>query len=114
VDIDRRTLIAYRRAGEVWMATRDAKGTCKTMMVRPEAQHLQCICWANEYYVDMFMSFGCKCSVDQWLCFADALAWTLARCGVYTPHYVDDFIFPAGSKAESIEQLRTFDAVCKA
>lgn len=111
-DIDRRIQQCRRRTGQVWMAKADIKAAYRTMPVRPEDWHLQGIKWNNQYYVDMRMSFGCRSSVDQWLRFADALGWCLRRWGVHALHYVDDFIFVAGSKEECEEQLRKFHAVC--
>jgi hypothetical protein len=58
------------------------------------------------------MSFGCRSSVDQWLRFSDAIAWALLRWGVHALHYVDDFIFIAGSEQECREQLNKFETIC--
>ena len=113
-DIDRRIRACFERTGEVWMAKADIKAAYRTMPVRPEDWHLQGIKWDDQYYVDLRMSFGCRSSVDQWLRFSDALAWAMARWGVYAVHYVDDFIFIAGSEAECLEQVRKFHKLCRA
>ena len=111
-DIERKICAQRARTGQVWMAKRDIKMAYRTMPVRPEDWHLQGIKWDGEYYVDARMSFGCRSSVDQWLRFSDALAWTLLRWGVHALHYVDDFIFIAGSERECADQVAKFDHIC--
>ena len=113
-DIERKINAAYRRTGQVWMAKADVKMAYRTVPVDPADWHLQGIKWAGQYYIDMRMSFGCRSSVDKWLGFADALAWALLRWGVHALHYVDDFIFIAGSEEECKEQLRKFKHICAA
>ena len=111
-DIERKISAAYASTGQVWMATADVKQAYRTMPVRPEDWHLQGIAWDGQYYIDARMSFGCRSSVDQWLRFSDALAWTLLRWGVHALHYVDDFIFIASSEQECADQVRKFKAIC--
>ena len=112
-DIEKKITATYARTGSVWMAKRDIKAAYRTMPVRPEDWQLQGIKWDGQYYIDKRMSFGCRSSVDQWLRFSDALAWALLRWGVHALHYVDDFIFIAGSEEECAEQVRKFDAICE-
>ena len=113
-DMERKITQTYARTGQVWMAKADIKAAYRTMMVRPEDWHLQGIKWNGQYFIDTRMSFGCRSSVDQWLRFSDALAWALLRWGVHALHYVDDFIFIAGSEAECHEQVRKFRTICTA
>ena len=111
-DIDRRIRRCMEETGEVWIAKADIKAAYRTMPVRPEDWQLQGIKWNGEYYIDLRMSFGCRSSVDQWLRFSDALAWSLQRMGVNAPHYVDDFLFIASSEQECQEQVDKFKFVC--
>ena len=112
-DIEKKIAAAYARTGEVWMAKADVKMAYRTMPVRAEDWHLQGIKWDGKYYIDKRMSFGNRASVDQWLRFSDALHWTLLRWGVHALHYVDDFIFIAGSEAECKEMVRKFEYLCQ-
>ena len=95
------------------MAKADIKMAYRTMPVRPQDWHLQGIKWNGQYYIDKRMSFGNRASVDQWLRFSDALAWALLRWDVHALHYVDDFIFIAGSEEECDEQVRKFKHICR-
>jgi Reverse transcriptase (RNA-dependent DNA polymerase). len=112
-DIDRRIRRCMEETGEVWIAKADIKAAYRTMPVRPEDWQLQGIKWNGEYYIDLRMSFGCRSSVDQWLRFSDALAWSLQRMGVNAPHYVDDFLFIASSEQECQEQVDKFKFICR-
>ena len=112
-DIDAQIRACHAATGSVWMAKADIKAAYRTMPVRPEDWHLQGIKWDGLYYIDKRMSFGCRSSVDQWLRFSDALAFTAARWGVPVLHYVDDFIFIASSEAECNEQVRRFRLICE-
>ena len=112
-DMDRCIQRCMTEHGEVWIAKADVKAAYRTMPVRPEDWQLQGIKWNGEYYIDMRMSFGCRSSVDQWLRFSDAMAWAMERMGEHAPHYVDDFIFIAGSKQKCQEQVDKFDFLCE-
>jgi site-specific DNA-cytosine methylase len=112
-DIEKKIAAAHTRTGQVWMAKADIKMAYRTMPVRPEDWHLQGIKWDGKYYIDKRMSFGNRASVDQWLKFSDALQWTLLRWGVHALHYVDDFIFIAGSEEECRQMVAKFEHICE-
>ena len=111
-DIDRRIRQCYQQTGQVWMAKADIKSAYRTMPVRPSDWHLQGLKQGGKYYIDKKMSFGCRSAVDQWLRFANALAWAMARQGIHVEWYVDDFIFIAGSESECRRHKRAFQAMC--
>ena len=69
---------------------------------------------AGAYYLDTALNFGTRSSPDKFCELSDAMEWVLRRWGVDCVHYIDDFVFIGGSKAEVDEQVARFDAVCKA
>ena len=115
-ELRRRLRMAADRCGgvlkNVQLAKRDIKSAYRNVRVRPEDWHLCGVEWDGQFFVDAYLSFGCRSSVDKFLRVSDAVEWVLRRWGVDVVHYIDDFIFIATSDAEAAEGIRKFEIVC--
>ena len=112
-DIDRFIRACHHRTGAVWIAKAGIKAAYRTAPVQPQDWHIQGVKWLGQYFIDLRLSFGCRSSVDNWLMFAGALHFALARWGVHALFYVDDFIFIGDSEEDCQRPLDKFREICK-
>ena len=55
--------------------------------------------------MDTALNSGTRSSPDKFLELSDAIGWVLQRWGVYSLHYIDDFVFIGASEEEVAEQI---------
>ena len=78
-----------------WLAKVDIQHAFRLCPVRPAQWPLLCFRWADRFFVDTRLPFGCRSSPCIFNAFAGALAWMFIHLAgvVYLLHYLDDFFF---------------------
>ena len=78
-----------------WLAKVDILHAFRLCPVRPAQWPLLCFRWADRFFVDTRLPFGCRSSPCIFNSFAGALAWMFIHLAgvVYLLHYLDDFFF---------------------
>ena len=105
---------AKERTGRAVIAKRDIRLAYRLHQVRPEDWNLCGVQWDGQLFIDTYLSFGCRSSVDRFLTVSDAIEWALRRWGVTAVHYIDDFIFIASTDEEAADAVRKFEIICAA
>lgn len=85
------TRVLAKGAGTV-LAKFDVESAYRIIPVHPEDRWLLGMRWRGKLYVDTALPFGLRSAPKIFSAVADALQWILARLGVESIHYLDDFL----------------------
>jgi hypothetical protein len=106
--------IAVRLGRGAWLAKVDIQHAFRLCPVRPAQWPLLCFQWADCFFVDTRLPFGCRSSPCIFNSFAGALAWLFIHLAgvVYLIHYLDDFFFANCSFDSCSQDMGAIRSLC--
>ena len=96
------------------MAKTDIEKAFRLIPIHPDDQHLFCIYWNGELFMDRALQMGCSSSCQIFQAFASAISW-IGRVKLNVPNvsYLDDFLLGSQNKRLGKIELQKFLDMCK-
>ena len=96
-----------------YMSKTDIKKAFRIIPIHPEDQHLFCIEWKGQFFIDLALQMGCSSACQIFQSFASAIQWIAKKkLKIQNVSYLDDFLLGAASKLIGQNDLENFISMC--
>ena len=97
-----------------FMAKTDIEKAFRIIPLHPDDQHLFCMQWRGQFYIDRVMQMGCSSSCQIFQAFASAIQWIAStKLNIPNVNYLDDFMFGSMAKSIGTKDLSKFLGMCQ-
>lgn len=96
-----------------YMSKTDIQKAFRIIPIHPDDQHLFCMVWEDQCYMDLAMQMGCSSACQIFQAFSDAIKW-IAEYKLKIPNvnYLDDFMLGSKTRKLGDSNLKIFLQMC--